>query len=303
MKYCEKCGKEMAEGARFCGNCGAAVRAESSVPNAEVNHEEPAIVDEKARLEELARPLVQNNNVGAPIISESGPIVSETPKRSKIMIVLMSVFSVLCLVVGVTGIVLAVIAHNNEEMAKKEKEKEEAIAAVTGTKVRLDDYELTVSDDYSYEIFNEEGGDIIEYTKDVMTYLVGSMYFDKFTFSTVENNVDVIKESLMTGAESVEAGFKTINDMDFVYFDYHGRNGKNILYAFTEADLYCFMTTLIMKDNSVGIDQLEDVVGLLSSAEKVDGSMTRAFNADGESELNIQDLNNVMMNAIPEDLQ
>lgn len=318
MKQCGKCGASITEGAQFCGNCGAPVSFAESTPldgGSEMDSIRGRAFSEKDKLEELARPLVRDDGVIASYDSMD-PITSEAPKGVKTKMIAMMMFSLLCLAIGIGGVTFAVITRNGEEVAKEEKEKEEVIAAVNGTKVRLNDYELTLTDDYAFEVFNEETGDIIEYTKDMMTYLVGSMYFDKFTFSTVENNVDVIKESLLNGAESVEAGFKTIDDMDFVYFDYHGKNGKNILYAFTEADLYCFMTTLVMKDNTIGTDRLNDVVGVLGSAVKVDPSRRLAgpsnrsgleaggqSESSSDSEINMSELNKLMSDAIPEDLE
>lgn len=69
MKYCQQCGKELTEGAKFCGECGTAVAVEPAAEEAKTEPsietvEEPKVV-EQAQSTASGAQQTQNTTAGA----------------------------------------------------------------------------------------------------------------------------------------------------------------------------------------------------------------------------------------------
>ena len=265
MKKCEKCGSIGEDGDAFCTKCGGAMK------------------------------VVREGEASSEVVA--------TGQKDNSKIIALSIVSAICLVVGIVGIVLFATSHSNGGSegtsnggTSTSGDNSGGILggnASSGTKVQHGGYEFTIPDGYEYELTEEDGDEMLAFTKDSNKYLAAVMYFDDATFSMAESATDELADSL--GAS--EHGRLTIGGVEFLYFDVLDVDGMSVTYALSKADVYCFMTTILPLDGVINHDYLGDVAAVLKTAKKIgsnrslsEGSGTEVLRMNKEAVETLTDL-------------
>ena len=269
---CEKCGQIIADGAAFCANCGTPVPAAMPTSGAASQPVTPMAASRPV-VTPAAAPTMSSATVGSAIgVNTAGPVEEPKKKLNNKMVALIAV-SVVCLVIGIVGIILAVANSGDKGGGQIAIDNNGEGGSTTdvvssGTKVAFAGYEFVIPKDYEYEIGDVEGTEALAYSND-NSYAAATMYFNDVTFARLENNVDVLAKSLgdETGV-SVTSSIKTAGGVKFICLDFGNIEGTNLIFAVSDADLYYFKTVIMTEDGSNPMDRLEDVAKVVGSAQK-----------------------------------
>ncbi len=290
MNQCEKCGQTVAEGAAFCTNCGAPV---SSSVNITPNPSEPTAVSGGTINTNMSQPLSESSINTVPTDAMAMNVETtqaSTPEKKKVdgKMIGVIVGSIICLAVGIVGIVLAATSGNKggDEVAVNSGSTtgDDSGGGSTidvhssGTKVELDGYEFVIPDDYEYEMGVDatDNSKYIMYSDNKDAYVGQTAYLGDATFTAVESNIDSLVTELAAKATEATSGSGSYNGVDFVYANVKGYDGYNVVYAFSDADLHCFMTFVITELDKDGVQYLENVSKVVASAQKKK-TMDRSF--------------------------
>ena len=286
MKQCEKCGLEIEDSAAFCTNCGAAV----SAPQGEAPNQSPMAAPASTPAPGFgSNPSFASSpmtNV-ASMDSINSPFEEPKKKIDGKMIAMIAV-SAVCLIVGVVGIILAVVNNgggnndNKDQVAVNDSDDGGSTVDVvsSGAKVSYAGYEFAIPTEYEYEVTEKDGMDVLLIT-DSDDYLGVIQYYNDATFASIKSNKDSVAESISAELGSpVTVETTTEDGVEFVNFNLGESQGVNMLYAVSEADLYYFETVIITNVGVDGSQYLSNIAKVVKSAQKKSGS-DRAFNNNG----------------------
>lgn len=306
MKQCVKCGQTLNDDAGFCTNCGAAVV--SAVPQVDNAQGSSQMVDMGGMSQQNFASTQQPNpgvqQVGSNVVTntQQAPVANKGKSNGKIAAIVAA--CAVCLIIGIVGIVLAIVSMNNNN-----NNKQVAVGgdpnngngttvvdvATSGTKVEYAGYEFVIPDGYEYEISKDsDGSELLVVSKDSNKYAMSILYFDEVSFAAVESNADGFAENLRQEYPDTVAGSEVIDGVDFVYFNVGSYNEYNVAYLFSEADLYCFMTTIATSQESDPQNYFEDAAKVLSSAQKK-SKMNRNIINDSS---NLNNINSSLKNTV-----
>ena len=294
MKQCEKCGQPIPEGSAFCTNCGAAVS------NTEQPPMDPA--PDPAGAPVPPAPINQPTGPAAPEtpvppvppapaqpfgpMPPQAPPVAPAPKQSNGKMIAMAVACVVCLAVGITGIVMALTGNsnsgsnnggNNSPSGNEDPSSGNGGAYVpnTGdTKVSYAGYEFSLPASYDYEFYDNDSGECLSISDSPNEYIADICYYNDVTFTNIKNNIDTLKSMMEDHYGTVVvSGTKTIEGKDYIYFDI-GKVGDEINGTIIEsaADLYYFETAVTTNIGVSGTDYIENVAEVLGTAQKKKGA-------------------------------
>lgn len=288
MKQCEKCGQMIDDGAAFCTNCGAAVSSESTAPvSAEMGQPMgPAMP--------ATNSIATNNQPMGPAMSSAVPPEEPKKKIDGKTIALIAV-SAVCLIIGIVGIVLAIInssnnnktSSNGDQVATGGSEDGTVDVVSSGTKVSYAGYEFIIPDGYDYEIVESDGEEALA-TSNSNEYAAATLYDNSVTFMQIENNMDTVASGLESeGGLPVSASVENVDGVKFLCFDLGTVTDVNVMYAISEVDLYDFQTTIMTNPGVSGKQYLSNVAKIVGSAQKKK-SMSRALNGNGLDGIKLQ---------------
>ncbi|MEE0888109.1 MAG: zinc-ribbon domain-containing protein [Candidatus Saccharimonadaceae bacterium] len=313
MKQCEKCGQEIPEGVAFCPNCGAAVNAEQ--PSAS-----PAMASMPTNTFQGSQ-AINAENASAMPVAPAAPIAAQpinpvTPlqampdngakKKVDGKIIAMAVACIICLTVGIVGIVMAVSSNKNSEPVATtgsntpdpSGEVEVPATGSTGAKVSYAGYEFSIPTSYNYEIYTQDGMECLSVSDSPTEYLADICYYNDHTFTAVENNIDLITESINTQyGTSATTGTEIIDGKKYYYFDLGAMQGQNAMIVLSGIDLYYFTTYVSTRVGVSGTEYLDKIAKVINTAQKKK-DMVRSTNDDGGLEsIKIMQFNNIPDNS------
>ena len=299
MKQCEKCGQIIPEGVAFCPNCGAAVNAEQPSAN-------PAMASMPASTSQSGQTINAENTSAMPV-APAAPIAAQpinpitplqampdngTKKKVDGKIIAMAVACIICLTIGIVGIVMAVSGNKNSEPV-----------ATTGNnapdpKVSYAGYEFSIPASYDYEISTQDGEECLSVTDSPTEYLADICYYNDHTFTTIENNIDLITESINTQyGTSASTGTETIDGKKYYYFDLGAMQKQNAMIVLSGIDLYYFTTYVSTQVGVSGTEYLDKIAKVINTAQKKK-DMVRSTNDDeGLESIKIMQFNNIPDNS------
>lgn len=290
---CEKCGQTITEGAAFCANCGTPAPSKISS-----NDAAPQPVIQMAAPESMATPVstpaatpVMGAATMAPGVMTS---IEEPKKKLDSKMITMIAVSAVCLVIGIIGIVLAVSnSGNNSDSQVAVSNNDEGGSTVdvasSGTKVAYAGYEFVIPKGYDYEIDEIDGTEALAFSDD-KTFVAATMYFNDVSFARIESGSDLLVENFVAEmGEPVTASTETVDGVKFICFDFGEREGMNIAFVVSDADLYYFKTVITTENGSGALDHLEDVAKIVGSARKKTDE--RAFNGSVFEGISIPKIN------------
>ena len=277
MKQCEKCGQAVEDSAAFCTNCGAVLSG--------VSAQAPSESASQGGINTNFAPMDTNTSSGvesAPVDNMASPVVAAMPETKPEkkgldgkMIAMIAV-SAICLIVGVVGIILATTGgsrrDNGGQVAVDDGDGGATVDVVTsGTKVEYAGYEFAIPDGYEYELSDEydETGETLV-VSDSDDYIAAISYYEETTYATIESNFSALETYMQQEgvATSATSGKSTIDGLDYLYVDAKGVEGYDIVYVFSKADLYSFMTMIITNQGVDGVQYLPNVAKIVGSAQK-----------------------------------
>ena len=291
MKQCEKCGQMIDDGAAFCTNCGAAVSSESTAPVS------AGMGQPMGPAMPVTNSIATNNQPMGPAMSSAVPPEEPKKKIDGKTIALIAV-SAVCLIIGIVGIILAIVNSNNNNNRISSNGDQVATGGSgggtvdvvsSGTKVSYAGYEFIIPDGYEYEIAaNDDGEEALVTSNSSDEYAAAILYDNSVSFTQIENNMDAVANSF--GSEngiSVAASVENVDGVKFVCFDLGTMSDVNVMYAFSEADLYYFQTTIITNPGVSGKQYLSNVAKVVGSAQKKK-SMNKGLNGNALEGIKIQ---------------
>ena len=276
MRQCEKCGQTVQDGAAFCTNCGAVLSGDSGSESVPVSFGSTA-QNTTANPEPVAStaPVVENtpmNNMAAgtaPVMAEAQ---SEKKKLDGKMIGIIA-GSVICLIVGIVGVVIGLTSGSkkpNDGQVADNGGGSVVDVVSSGTKVEYAGYEFAIPDGYEYELSSEYDDEETLVVSDSDDYIAAIGYFKDATYTAVESNFDSLSAYMTQegGATSATNGKTTIDGTDYLYIDAKGIEGYDIVYMFSKADLYSFMTMIITNSGVDGTQYIPNAAKVVGSAQK-----------------------------------
>lgn len=290
MKQCEKCGQMIDDGAAFCTNCGAAVSSESTAPVS------AGMGQPMGPAMPVTNSIATNNQPMGPAMSSAVPPEEPKKKIDGKTIALIAV-SAVCLIIGIVGIILAIVNSNNnnrissngDQVATGGSGGGTVDVVSSGTKVSYAGYEFIIPDGYEYEIAaNDDSEEALVTSNSSDEYAAAILYDNSVSFTQIENNMDAVANSF--GSEngiSVAASVENVDGVKFVCFDLGTMSDVNVMYAFSEADLYYFQTTIITNPGVSGKQYLSNVAKVVGSAQKKK-SMNKGLNGNALEGIKIQ---------------
>ena len=310
MKQCEKCGQIIPEGVAFCPNCGAAVNAEQPSAN-------PAMASMPASTSQSGQTINAENTSAMPV-APAAPIAAQpinpitplqampdngTKKKVDGKIIAMAVACIICLTIGIVGIVMAVSGNKNSEpVATTGNNAPDPSGGIevpaTGAKVSYAGYEFSIPASYDYEIYTQDGEECLSVTDSPTEYLADICYYNDHTFTTIENNIDLITESINTQyGTSASTGTETIDGKKYYYFDLGAMQKQNAMIVLSGIDLYYFTTYVSTQVGVSGTEYLDKIAKVINTAQKKK-DMVRSTNDDeGLESIKIMQFNNIPDNS------
>lgn len=306
MKQCEKCGHQITEGAAFCTNCGAAINtpqqsASSATTSAFIN-------------------MNSNSQTAGPTASMSATPFSSQPadsipssqasssgapkKKVDGKVIAMAAVSIICLAVGIVGVVLALNGNKNNTSGGEVAVNNPTTGGSTvdvvssGTKVSYAGYEFIIPDGYEYELSKEGDAESLLVSNSPDDYAAEINYLDDITFASLESNVDAISAIFTEQyGNPVTGNTKTIDDKEYIYFDLGEFEGANAVFVISKADLYYFETIIVTNAGVSGTNYLENVANVLGTAQKKK-TMSRSLQDSGiPTTINLPDLSILLENS------
>ncbi|MBP5647773.1 zinc ribbon domain-containing protein [Candidatus Saccharibacteria bacterium] len=278
MRQCEKCGQTVQDGAAFCTNCGAVLSGDSGSESVPVSFE-PTTQNATTNSEPAAStaPVVEStpmNNIAA----GTAPVVAETQSEKKKLdgkMIGIIAGSVICLIVGIVGVVIGLTSGGKKsddgQVADNSGDSGVVDVVSSGTKVEYAGYEFVIPEGYEYDFSDEydDGEETLE-VSDSDDYVAGISYFKDATYASVESNFDSLSAYMSQegGATSATNGKTTIDGTDYLYIDAKGIEGYDVVYMFSKADLYSFMTMIITNSGVDGTQYIPNVAKVVGSAQK-----------------------------------
>ena len=284
MKQCEKCGQEIPEGIAFCPNCGAAVNTVQPLVN-------PAIPNPPAATFQGGQTINAGNTSAMPA-SPAAPIAAQptnpvtplqempdnsTKKKVDGKMIAMAAACIICLTIGIVGIVMAVSTNKNgEPVATTGNSTPEPSGEVevpntdsTGTKVSYAGYEFNIPAGYDYEIYTDDGIECLSVSDSPSEYIADICYSDQTTYAAIENNIDQIVETINTQyGTSATVNTETVDGKEYYCFDLGLLQGQNAMIMFSGIDLYYFTTYVSTRAGVSGTEYLEEIAKVVNTAQK-----------------------------------
>ncbi len=322
MKQCEKCGHQIIEGTAFCTNCGAAVAntaqspvgptagtAIPSAPSAPINQFAGPSTTGASNMSVQPAPMQPFGS-----ISSQTPLANTSQKQSNGKIIAMAAACVVCLAVGVTGIVMALNSNNNNNgsggsnntatPSSNESPSNNSGSTYVPTtsnydaKISYAGYEFSVPASYDYEIYEDETGTECLSISDLPdVYLADICYYNDYTYTTLVNSLDKIVDGLKTTyGDSVVMGTEIVDGKDYIYFDIGAIEGTNLTVLMSAADLYYFETAVITNIGDSGVNYIGNIAEVLNTAQKKNGASRSLGSNNGFNAVKTPKLGNTMGN-------
>lgn len=287
MKQCEECGNTIQDGAAFCANCGAAVSSSGATP----------IPDASAATATEASVIP---GAISPTLPVGATMQAEKPKKKidgKTIAMIAAI--AISLVVGITGIVMAITSNNNgpkpapisgnEDNGGNNGGSGSGSEGKLGKNIVYAGYEFVIPDRYDYQIKVDEGIEALMYTDDPVSYKAQMAYMNDMTFASIENNMQQLADYFSEKyGVTVVPEINTVGGIKFIYFkiDLNGSDGG--LIAFSEADLYYFTTAIQVNGSLDATQYLSNAAEILNSARKI--TSDRAINWDNYNTISLPKL-------------
>ena len=313
MKQCEKCGQVISEGIAFCPNCGTAVNAVQPSAN-------PAMASMPTNTFQGGQAIIAENASAMPV-TPAAPIAAQpinpatplqampdnsTKKKNDGKIIAMAVACIICLTVGIVGIVMAVSSNKNSEPVATtgnntpdpSSEVEVPTTGSTSAKVSYAGYEFSIPASYSYEIYTQNGMECLSVSDSPMEYIADIYYSDQSTFASIENNIDQITDRINAVYETTATtGVETIGGNKFYYFDLGVLEDQNAMIVLSGIDLYSFTTFVNTRAGVSGVEYLEKIANVINTAQKKKDTIRSTNGDDSLKSVKIVQLDDILGNS------
>lgn len=278
MKQCKKCGNVVGDEVTFCTRCGAPM-SEAPMPNGSMETNSPSSMFNMASGQPVstAQSMGSGQMVGAPVgVSMESQAITNggNEKKSNSKIVVMAIVSGICLVVGIVGIILAVIGFSKsgdvgQVAINTGNEGGNGVDVTTGgTKIAMSGYEFVLPKGYEYEIQLSDGEELLMFSNSG-GYIAVTGFLDGFVYSTLKNNISEHGNRLSEKhGRTVAGSVKTIDGLEMICFNIGVSDGANRVLIYTQADLYSFGTYLLTEPGDDWTQYLSDVAAVLKTAQK-----------------------------------
>lgn len=307
MKQCEQCGAAIVDGMAFCTNCGAPVNNTApAAPAAPVSAGAPAggitsagmagagempggmsAPMDGAPAQGPANPAMANSmamGTGAALKD-----ISDRPKNNKALIISLAAACVVCLTVGIVGIVMAVNggSKNDDNGQVATSVTNTVDATSSGTKVQYEGYEFTIPDGYVYDVSaGTDGNEYLYVTDDENEWMASIGYFEDATFAQIKSNISVLADYAVESgyATTATSGETEVDGLELMYIDMMGVSGEtgvDLTYAYAKAGLYYFEIIVANANYDIDHSYLEKVAPVVASA-KQKKTLDRAMEGEGE---------------------
>ncbi len=306
MAQCEKCGNTITEGATFCTNCGAPVTA-----NNITNNNQEGLLENQINQSTTQPTMTQSMQSNPQPNSQASTIPNLTDEKNTkkekkkflVPIIAMSAISVICLGVGIAGIV---IGTNN-----KDKSSETPSSTTTNTitppnteggsgtssnatQVQINKYEISIPDDFEYLANNDR---ITILPKTQSTWAAQIEYSESSTYAQVESGIENIIQSGETeiGGMTSTGDYIEVDGTKYPYLNIVDlSNNENYTTVFSKAGLYIIMGTIMNKDNSKpSIEIVRTIAEILATAKQKKELNSSTY--DSETEQNLQRVQNKIL--------
>ena len=207
-------------------------------------------------------------------------------------IAVLTAVSVVCFVIGVIGIVLAIVGFSQKgssgPVAAGGSEGGGSVIDVTndGTKVFLSGFEFVMPKGYDYEVREEDGMEILGYS-DNSGYFAMTSYRNDISFSAVKNRMNLLADEYSKAyGRTVVGNKRTVDDVEMVYFDLGVVEDVNVVFVYSDADLRTFETAILTDIGVDGTQYFNNVAKILKTAKKKT-EMNKSINGAGFEDVNL----------------
>ncbi len=312
MAQCEKCGSTIIEGATFCTNCGAPAPANNIPNNNPVNPfnnsvNQPAMQpDMQPTMQPGMAPGMQPapNNM-QPNMASTIPdaLNDQTPKKEKkkflIPVIAMSAISVICLAVGIAGIVIGTSSNNSGggtsgsggtsgggSSVVTPPDTNGGGGTATGTQIQVGKYVITLPDDFDYQTKTDY---IAIAPSSQPTWLAEIEYTEEATYAQLESLVEEIianGETEMTGITAT-GSYLEVDGTKYLCLEMREPStNRNATAVIAKAGLYALMATVINQDDSKpATENVKTVASILGTAKQKKDLNKSAYGNTSEQEI------------------
>lgn len=303
MTQCEKCGNTIIEGATFCTNCGAPVPANSIVNNNQANTSENQISQPTIQptMTPSTQTDIQSNNLASITPNLPDEKAAKKEKRKFLVpIIAMSVISIICLGVGIAGIVIGVNGSHKDidtpdNTITPPDTNDGGGVSSNATQVQINKYEITIPNNFDYQANNNS---IYIAPGTQPTWAAQIEYSEDGTYAQVESGVDNI---IQTGGGSEISGITSTGDyieVDGTKYPYlnmfDSSNNQNATTVFSKAGLYIIMGTIMNKDYSKPSTETIETVAKILATVKQKKELSRSI-YDSTIDQEIQSIQNKIL--------
>lgn len=291
MKYCNKCGAQLAEGLNNCPNCGIEVvvqptSAPTTQPITPVQQSPVAVQSSSTPIQtapvtqvqdQPASSVVQQPVYTQPVIQ---PIVpTAAPTKSGGMPIILTI--ILILVAAGGGLLFGKILFEGpsksadtevnttkeEETEKPEKAEAEVVQISAEEKAYIGGYEITIPKNYNFEVDEED----VLYIYDDSQEWIGEVMLTQFSYSNISTNISTLVNNFESSGTIVD-GYeeKVIAGKDLVEFKLVDTSGIKIIAAYVKIDDYYIGVTSVYNQatGEYETEKYKKIIEIIATAER-----------------------------------